>query len=633
MCSNDDVFLKESFNYLCLLNIPEGYIVDSLVIPDAKSMASGYNEAMNSSDAKYKIYLHQDVFIRNRDFLFDILGIFQSDNKIGMIGMVGSPELYHTGVMWDGRRFGHFYRLEKFNADSGKVNIEIITEGIHDVEVIDGMLMITQYDITWREDVFDGWDFYDVSQCLEFRKAGYRIVVPGQEKAWYIHDAGAPNIGDAYEFYRKKLLAAYPDFFPPKKRFLYCYTDIVNSTNIPWGLMELGHDVCIEHNEVHIQDYDEHSKDEFAERLKYHRCDYVITFDLSPEIAVACHEVGIPYIAWAYDSPLKELNGWFAMYPTTHAFCMDKKEIERMKAEGKKHSHLNYMHLAGNITRMQGLVISSEDENKYSHDISMVGSLYDKGYYKDFIERLKNDSDTPSDIKEQVHKQVDNYINSLVCDWRRDVSVYDRLPKQAVNYLAQKDRDAYADFNFPNQRFYEATIAREITHRDRVRVFKELSKVYDVHLYTKSEIGIPKKVTVHDPIDPYVGAPKVFHLSKINLNISLRSIETGTPLRVFDIMSAGGFVLSNYQRELADLFVVDKEIVLYESLEELIDKVQYYLKNEQQRKKIALAGYEKVKRCYTYTKVLEQIIKIVDDNVKRLSNTHTSCFDNERSSF
>ncbi|MDR0220561.1 MAG: glycosyltransferase, partial [Lachnospiraceae bacterium] len=108
---------------------------------------------------------------------------------------------------------------------------------------------------------------------------------------------------------------------------------------------------------------------------------------------------------------------------------------------------------------------------------------------------------------------------------------------------------------------------------------------------------------------------KVFHLSKINLNISLRSIETGTPLRVFDVMSVGGFMLSNYQRELEDLFEVDKEIVLYESLEEMKEKIAYYLGHEDERKRIALAGWEKVKKHYSYPRVLEKMIAVVDKEI------------------
>ncbi|MCL2051959.1 MAG: glycosyltransferase [Lachnospiraceae bacterium] len=615
MCSNDDYYLQECFNYLCLLNIPDGYEVDTLIIPDAHSMASGYNEGMKASDAKYKIYLHQDIFIRNRDLLFDIINIFASDPAIGLIGLTGTSKLPSTGVIKDGTLIGNIYQLEKQKAAKEELKINVITDGLHDVEAIDGMIMITQYDIPWREDIFDGWDFYDVSQCLEFRRQGMRIVVPGQPSSWYIHDNGIQEISAFYESCRRKLLAAYPDFFPEVKRFLCVYTDIVNCQHIPWGLLELGHEVSIEFNKVHIQDYDERSKDDFAERLKQHRVDYVITFDLSPEIAQACYEVDVPYIAWAYDSPLKELNGWFALYPTTHAFCMDKKEMERLKEEGKQHTHINYMHLAGNVSRMQGLIITAEDEKKYSHDISLVGSLYDVGYYAKYLKKIRESEFESPELKEKVKADMEHFIESMLGDWRRDSSIFDRLSKETVDIMMALNVDAEKSYNIPNRRYYETILAREITHRDRVRVLKELAKTYDVHLYTGSKSGIPKKVIAHKPVDPYLEAPKVFHLSKINLNISLRSIETGTPLRVFDVMSVGGFMLSNYQRELADLFVVDKEIVLYESMDELKDKVRFYLRNERARQKIAIAGYEKVKRCYSYPLVMEKMIDIVDKKI------------------
>ena len=107
--------------------------------------------------------------------------------------------------------------------------------------------------------------------------------------------------------------------------------------------------------------------------------------------------------------------------------------------------------------------------------------------------------------------------------------------------------------------------------------------------------------------------PKIFYLSKINLNITLRSIETGVPLRVFDIMSVGGFVMSNYQEELEELFVPDKEIVLFKDIPELLDKVNYYLSHEEERIRIAMNGYKKVREQYDIQHAVSKILKIVNE--------------------
>lgn len=195
--------------YLSLLHVPEGYQTDLITVEDAVSMAAGYNEGMAATDAKYKIYLHQDTFIVDPLFLDRLLDVFQEDAQIGMVGIIGTERLSEDGVMWHGNRCGNFYRLEEM-LEMGIEGVELSNCGHREVEAVDGFLMATQYDIPWREDVFRGWDFYDVSQCMEFRRAGYRIIVPEQRENWVIHCCDAPSLRH-YEEYREILLREYPE--------------------------------------------------------------------------------------------------------------------------------------------------------------------------------------------------------------------------------------------------------------------------------------------------------------------------------------------------------------------------------------------------------------------------------------
>lgn len=109
-----------------------------------------------------------------------------------------------------------------------------------------------------------------------------------------------------------------------------------------------------------------------------------------------------------------------------------------------------------------------------------------------------------------------------------------------------------------------------------------------------------KKVNYRGYADYYREMPVIFARSKVNLNISLKTIRTGIPLRVLDIMGCGGFVLSNYQQELLEYFVPGEECVVYENTEDLFLKADYYLKHEEERKRIAAAGLAKVKRDFTF---------------------------------
>ena len=217
----NDQYYEECVYYIQRLLVPCGYTIDILSIYEAESMCSAYNQAMNSSEAKYKIYLHQDVFIRNEKFLVDILNIFQNDESIGMIGMIGGNNMPKTGVAYRAWNVGKVDCREPDMAYCMLGSRRMKSEDTI-VEAVDGLLIATQYDVLWREDLFKHFDFYDVSQSFEMRKAGYKVIVPFQNSPWVIHDSGFAKL-EFYDKERQKCLNEYPDYFYADNGFDFIY--------------------------------------------------------------------------------------------------------------------------------------------------------------------------------------------------------------------------------------------------------------------------------------------------------------------------------------------------------------------------------------------------------------------------
>ena len=214
ICTNQPDYLVECKRYIQELNIPDGYSIEVIPITDASSMTAGYNQGMQQTDAKYKVYLHQDVFILNRNFIPETLKIFQHNDKIGMIGMVGTKRLPDNACMWTTPMRTGALRSCVLNTVDDYFDLPVSpTKGFAPIQAVDGLLMMTQYDIPWREDLDLGWDFYDVSQSLEFARQGYRIVVPYQATPWVLHDTGFLHLGK-YHTARKKFLMEY---FPERE--------------------------------------------------------------------------------------------------------------------------------------------------------------------------------------------------------------------------------------------------------------------------------------------------------------------------------------------------------------------------------------------------------------------------------
>ena len=191
ICTNNDLLLEEAIHYINHIHIPEGYEIDILTITDADSMTKGYQEAMTASDAKYKIYMHQDVFILNKNILSDLLSIFQSDPGIGLIGMVGYDTVSPDGIMCHiQNREGNLYQShpESVYPPLQHYQYSLSQDGFSYVALVDGFFMATSQDLPWNTELLKGWDFYDAFQSMNFLQHEYKIAVPHQTHPWCMHD-------------------------------------------------------------------------------------------------------------------------------------------------------------------------------------------------------------------------------------------------------------------------------------------------------------------------------------------------------------------------------------------------------------------------------------------------------------
>lgn len=102
---------------------------------------------------------------------------------------------------------------------------------------------------------------------------------------------------------------------------------------------------------------------------------------------------------------------------------------------------------------------------------------------------------------------------------------------------------------------------------------------------------------------------RLYNETKIVLNISAWE-NTGQDcpnLRIADVPATGSFLLSDYSEYAAEIFVPGKEMEFFSSIEELRDKAKFYLTHEEERERIARAGYEKVKKLEGYDAKMQRI--------------------------
>jgi spore maturation protein CgeB len=102
---------------------------------------------------------------------------------------------------------------------------------------------------------------------------------------------------------------------------------------------------------------------------------------------------------------------------------------------------------------------------------------------------------------------------------------------------------------------------------------------------------------------------KIYSGTLINLEINRLYQPDMINMRVFDIMACGGFLLAEYTPELADLFRLDQELVVYHTKAELMTKAQHYLLHPAEARAIAAQGLQAVREKHTIRKRVEYMLQ------------------------
>ncbi len=201
-CVNNPDTYAESLLYLQTLSVPPGWEIETLSIEDAHSMTAGYQAAMLQSDAKYKIYMHQDVFLYHREILIELISLFQKNPQVGMIGLAGCWKLPASAIWWETEQtYEHLAQL--VSPEDLKIYRQgEMEEDWKEAEAVDGFFIATQYDFPWQE-TFGGWHFYDISQCQVFRDAGLKIAIPRQDEPWCVHECLNKELDEEYFRWQK----------------------------------------------------------------------------------------------------------------------------------------------------------------------------------------------------------------------------------------------------------------------------------------------------------------------------------------------------------------------------------------------------------------------------------------------
>lgn len=339
--------------------------------------------------------------------------------------------------------------------------------------------------------------------------------------------------------------------------------------------------------------------------LKKEQFLFVFSINFFPDVSNVCEIYGVPYVCWTVDSPFIQLFSPALKNKCNRIFFFDKAQYETFgRPLGSTNGY--YLPLAGNVARFQKTIggASLQTKKKFCSDVSLVGSLYnEKNPYAKILnipEYLKGYVDGIEQAQMQVYGY--NLIEDAITP-----SIIESFSK-----IIPDLRNSEESLEIKRYKLAHFFIGSDLAYHERVTLLnalaENLGREYTVDLYTLSDTSELRNVRNCGRAQSFSEMPIIFNQSKINLNITMRPIMTGLSQRVFDVLACGGFLLTNYQEELPEMFEIGEEVECFSSKEELFEKTKFYLEHDQLRRSIAEKGYERVKNCYTFEHRFQQML-------------------------
>ena len=338
------------------------------------------------------------------------------------------------------------------------------------------------------------------------------------------------------------------------------------------------------------------------ELLKQDTYSFIFSINFFPSVSDVCNIWGIPYLCLIVDSPVLELFSTSLANPCNKVFLFDRQlynDFHHINPDGIFH-----IPLATNVrdNYATATMASAADRARFSSDISFIGSLYsEKCLYNQITLPEKMRGYVDGLIEAQLLVYGYNFIEECVTP--ELIEAFCKVRPELINFPDSMKVDTKAVIA-------QHIISVKVAEQERLRYLKVLSEHYNVDLYTGSDTSSMPLIHNRGFAKTNTEMPIIFHQSKINLNLTAKSIRSGLSLRIFDVLGCEGFLITNYQAELPEHFNIGEDLEAYTSLDDLMGKCEYYLLHDKERQEIAHNGFEKVKKYHTYDIRLTQMLEI-----------------------
>lgn len=314
--------------------------------------------------------------------------------------------------------------------------------------------------------------------------------------------------------------------------------------------------------------------------------DVVFSYGFIPLIAKLCQNLGVQYYSWVYDN-MRDIED---LTPILNSCCevffFDKVQASEFAMAGV---NAHYLPLAASSYVFDN-ILENDNKNMFAKE-NIKGDISDNADISVVYE--KNDS-IYSTLKGQIEAYLWGYLEGIITAQSKLYGAY-IIPGLVSEELVQAVNSScknIASYKFMDKPEFELMLADEISRKDVDKIISLLAPGFKVSAHSIDNMN-----------------PATYVKNKININVTHKSIQSGITQNVLDTMVCGGFLLTNYQPDIAECLLPGEACIMYESMEDMKEKAFYYMAHESERRRIAFRGRELVCDEFTYKKRIREMFE------------------------
>lgn len=332
------------------------------------------------------------------------------------------------------------------------------------------------------------------------------------------------------------------------------------------------------------------------------RPEFVASINYFHGLAEACSDAGLPLISWEIDPSTDRLENTSSS-GSAHVFTYRKAHVELFRNAG--FADVQYLPLAANPDKRKPVTLSAAEQEHYGADVAFVGnSMVSQGqlFHETLCARYTawKGGDAAA-AQAEIEEQLALLLGAQAQDHSR-YSLPQLFEQSLPDFLAAMRSQDGVD---------PITLVAEMAAADKRIVY--VSNLGQVSIKVWGDDGwrhtADHGAVYMGPAGHHEELTKIYSSTGINIDIGRLYQSDIVTMRVFDVMACGGFLLAEHSDALVELFEPGVHLDCYRNLEELLEKVEYYLEHKDEASTIARTGMEAVRSDHTIRQRVQHMLR------------------------